>query len=327
MTTQHSLPSCPVGTRTPTRRPVRPSSGSEIRLRRNGRKRLGLFTAMVLPSFLLLLVFVLLPLARGIQLSLYSWDGIAPVMHRVWLENYLRLWSDPRFLQAIGRTLVWWAMHLLLAVGGGMLFAAFLNDIRWRRFRGTVRNLAFLPHVLSLAVVGVVWAQLYHPTVGLVNQVLTAVGLDSLVRSWLGSPELALPAVGIASAWQAYGFYMVIFLAGMQRTDPSLYEAATLDGANGWQRFRTVTLPALHNTISVVIVLAFINSLKGFGTVWSMTEGGPDRASELAVVYVWRQAFQTGDIGMASAGGLSIGIIALVITVGFNRWRDRSREA
>lgn len=294
--------------------------------RKPPRGRTLLWAAMLAPSFVLLAVFVLLPLMRGIQLSVYSWDGVAPVMHRQWLGNYVKLWSDPIFYQALGRTVLWWVMHVVLAAGGGLLMAALINEVRWSRFRTTVRSLAFLPQVLSLAVVGVIWSQLYHPTVGLLNQFLSTVGLDALTRPWLGTPELALPAAGLASAWHGYGFYLVIFLASMQAVDPALYEVAKIDGANAWQRFRNVTWPALHNTVSLVGVLAFISALKGFGTVWAMTEGGPARSSELAAVYVWRKAFQSGDIGVASAAGMSIAVLALVITFVFNRWRDRKAD-
>ncbi|MFD1718691.1 carbohydrate ABC transporter permease [Georgenia deserti] len=302
----------PTAARPPGGRPTQP------------RSRRGVMVALMLaPSLVLLAVFVLAPLARGIQMSFYTWDGVAAVMDRVWLENYARVWTDPNFLWALARTVLWWAIHLSLAVGGGLLTAALISEIRWRWAQSLFRGLAFLPHVLSLAVVGVVWSQMYHPTIGLLNGVLDRVGLDALVHPWLGEASTALPAVGIASAWQAYGFYMVIFLASIQAIDPALHEAASIDGAGPWQRFRNVTIPALYNTMSLVIVLAFINALKGFGTVWAMTQGGPDRSSELVAVYAYRQAFGLGDVGAASAAGLSLAVIAVLITMLFNRWRDR----
>ena len=234
------------------------------------------------------------------------------------------MWSDPAFLKAVLRTVLWWAMHLTLAAGGGLLVAALISEIRWRMAQTVFRSLAFVPHIMSLAVVGVIWSQLYHPTIGLLNDFLETVGLGGFTSPWLGSTTLALPAVGVASAWQGYGFYLVIFLASIQAVDPALHEAAAIDGAGVWQRFRNITVPSLHNAISLVVVLAFINALKGFGTVWAMTEGGPDRSTELVAVYAYRQAFGLGDIGAASAAGLSIAALAIVITVSFNRWRDRA---
>jgi raffinose/stachyose/melibiose transport system permease protein len=277
---------------------------------------------LLLPAFALVALFVGLPVLSGIQFSLYDWNGVDPLMQWVGPANYVELWSDPAFLMALGRTVVWWVLHVTLAAGGGLLMAALINEVVWGRVRAVFRSLAFLPHVLSLAVVGVIWAQLYHPSIGLLNDALRAVGLDALTRPWLGDTVLALPAVGLASAWQAYGFYMLIFLAGMQTIDPALHEAARIDGANSRQRFRHVTLPALHNTISLVLVLAFVSALKGFGTVWAMTQGGPSRSTELAAVYVWRQAFQTGDIGLASAAGLTIAVLAMSIAYAINRRRD-----
>jgi raffinose/stachyose/melibiose transport system permease protein len=282
--------------------------------------------AMLFPAFALVVVFILVPLLSGIQFSLYDWNGVDPVMQWAGLANYAELWTDVAFLQALGRTVVWWIMHVVLAAGGGLLMAGLINEVRWRPAQALFRSLTFLPHVLSLAVVGVIWSQLYHPTVGLLNDALRAISLDFLTSPWLGDPILALPAVGLASAWQAYGFYMLIFLAGMQTIDPALHEAATIDGANARQRFRYVTLPALHNTISLVLVLAFVSALKGFGTVWAMTQGGPSRATELAAVYVWRQAFQSGEIGLASAAGLTIAVLAMGVAFAINRRRDRASE-
>ncbi|GAA4426586.1 sugar ABC transporter permease [Georgenia halophila] len=281
---------------------------------------------MLLPCFALLAVFVLVPLGRGIQLSVHSWDGVSPTMDPVGLGNFAYVWTDLRFLQSLGRTLVWWVMHLFLAVGGALFLAALINEIRWPRARTTFRSLAFLPNVLALSVVGVIWGQIFHPSIGLLNEVLGVVGLEALGRAWLGDQALALGAVGVASAWQAFGFYLVILLAGMQTIDATLYQSAMLDGAGSWQRFRHITLPSLYNTMSLVLVLAFVNALKGFGTVWAMTGGGPSNATELAAVYVWRQAFQSNDVGTASAAGLSIAVIAIVVTFGTTWWRDRAAE-
>jgi raffinose/stachyose/melibiose transport system permease protein len=304
-------------------RPV-PAAAPPRRRPRRGRSGKALFSAlMLLPAVALVAVFVLVPLLRGVQLSLFAWNGVDPVMRWAGVANYVDLWTDVAFLEALGRTVLWWVLHVVFAAGGGLLMAALINEVRSARARSLFRSVGFLPHVLSLAVVGVIWSQLYHPSIGLLNDALSAVGLDALTRPWLGEPVLALPAVGLASAWQAYGFYMVIFLAGMQTIDPAVHEAAVIDGANGWQRFVHVTIPALRNTISLVLVLAFVNALKGFGTVWAMTQGGPSRATELAAVYVWRQAFQTGDIGLASAAGLTIAVITSAIAFAVNRRRDR----
>lgn len=276
---------------------------------------------LLAPSLIFYAVFVLVPLGRAFQLSLTDWDGLAANMNYVGAENYSGIWTDSRFLTSLWRNVIWWAMHVLLAVGSGLLLAILLSEVGRGRF--FFRTVAFFPHVLSLAVVGVIWGQLYHPIVGLINAGLETFGLSSLTRIWLGDPEIALYAVGVASAWQAYGFYMVIFVAGIQSIDPQLHEAARVDGANAWQRIWDITIPSLHNTMTVVLTLAFISAMKGFGTVWAMTQGGPGYASELVAVYVWRTAFQSGAIGQAAAAGLSLAVIVIVFSTVFNRWRDR----
>lgn len=295
-----------------------------VRLAGRWRKRVSAYHMpflLLLPSLLFYTVFVLVPLVRAFQLSLTDWDGLSPTMQYVGVSNYTGIWTDARFLHSLWRNVLWWAMHVVLAAGGGLLLALLLSEVGHARF--FFRTVAFFPYVLSLAVVGVIWGQLYHPSIGLINTTLQSLGLSDLRRIWLGDPTIALYSVGVASAWQAYGFYMVIFLAGIQGIDPQLHEAARVDGANGWQRMRDITIPSLHNTMTLVLTLAFISAMKGFGSVWAMTQGGPGYASELVAVYVWRTAFQSSAVGRAAAAGLSLAVIVIVFSVLFNRRRDR----
>ncbi len=279
---------------------------------------------LLAPSLAFYIVFVLMPLGRALQLSFTDWDGMAADINYVGAENYISIWTNDRFLTSLWRNVLWWVMHVVFGAGGGLVLAILISEVGRGKF--LFRTVAFFPHVLSLAVVGVIWGQLYHPTIGLINASLEQFGLNELTRVWLGDPGIALYSVGVASGWQAYGFYMVIFLAGIQSIDPQLYEAARVDGANAWQRVRDITIPSLHNTMTVVLTLAFISAMKGFGTVWAMTQGGPGYASELVAVYVWRTAFQTGAIGRAAAAGLSLALIVIVFSFIFNRWRDRMEQ-
>jgi raffinose/stachyose/melibiose transport system permease protein len=291
------------------------------------RRKLGEYGWAILfslPAFCFYIAIILIPLFVSVQLSLYDWDGMMPTMDFVGISNYTALWSEPRFLKSLGRTLVWWLLHVVFAVGGGLVTALLIAQIK--RGQSIFRTLSFLPHVLSLSVVGIIWAQLYHPTIGFINITLRKVGLEFLSNIWLGDTTLALPSISVASSWQAYGFYMVLFLAGLQNIDPQLYEAAVMDGAKPRQRFWYITLPSLRNTMTMVLSLAFIASLKGFGTVWAMTGGGPSNSTELVAVYVWRDAFQGSEIGKASAAALILGVVVIVLTIIFNQWRDKKGE-
>lgn len=278
----------------------------------------------LLPAACLYVLIIALPLLRSVQLSLFDWDGLAPTMNYVGVSHYLELWTEPRFMLSLWRTLLWWGLHVLFAVGGGLVAALLVSQVRWGQ--STFRTLMFLPHVLSLSVVGIIWAQMFHPSIGLVNNMLRSVGLGALAHPWLGDALTALPAIGVASSWQAYGFYMVIFLAGLQAIDPQMYEAAVVDGASPWNRFWYITLPCLRNTTTLILSLAFINALKGFGTVWAMTGGGPGYSTELVAVYVWRDAFQSGEIGRASAAALILGATVILLTVLFNQWQDKKGD-
>lgn len=265
---------------------------------------------------------MLQPFGKSVELSFTDWDGAAATLNYIGAQNYLELLTDDRFLLSLARTVVWSVLYIGLAVGGGLLFAALIAELR--RGQALIRALAFLPHALSLAVAGVIWAQLFHPNIGAINAALEALHLGWAAQAWLGEPTLALPSVAVSAAWHGYGFYMVIYLASMQTIDPQLYEAASIDGAGPWQRFRHVTLPGLHNATTVVLTLATINSLKGFDAVWAMTQGGPAYATEIVAVYIWRVAFQAGELGLAAAASVVLTIVVLAFAIYFNRHRDRA---
>lgn len=277
------------------------------------------------PSAAFITLFLFLPVAEAFRLSFFDWNGLSATMNFVGVQTFIDTWTDTRLLSSLWLTIVWWVLHVVLAIGGGLFLAVLIANLR--RGQGLFRTLAFLPHVLSLSVVGVIWAQLYDPGIGLLNQALNGVGLSALATPWLGDPQTALAAVAVTSAWQAFGFYMVIYLAAIQNIDPGLYEAARVDGASAIQQFRHITLPSLHNATTVVLILGFISALKGFGSVWAMTQGGPGTSTELISVYLYRQAFQYGEVSRAAAGGLTLGFLVIILTVLFNRWRDRRAEA
>lgn len=287
-----------------------------------GRKRanVALPLLFLLPSFLLYAVFALFPVLRTMQISLLKWDGFSDAKQFVGGENYHDLATDPVFRDALWHNVLWTVMTIGIAVVIALALAVTLA--RLRRGRGFFRVAFFLPNVISLSVVAIIWAQLYHPLVGPVNIILKRIGLGRLAHLWLGDPTTVLPAINVANNWQTYGFYMVILLAGLQGIDTTLYDAALVDGAGPWALFRYVTLPGLRNVLNLVVILAFINALKGFTLVWVMTQGGPVHKSELLATYIYRAAFIGNTLGPAAAASVVLSVIVIVTTVIFNRLRE-----
>jgi raffinose/stachyose/melibiose transport system permease protein len=211
-------------------------------------------------------------------------------------------------------------MSLLLAVSTAMIISAVLARIR--RGRTFFRVTFFLPNVVSLAVVAVIWGQLYDPLVGPITLLLNRAGLGGLAHLWLGDPATVLPAISVGNSWQSYGFYMVILLAGLQGIDVTLYEAATADGAGAWSLFWHITIPGLRNVLNLVLILAFINALHGFTMVWVMTQGGPMLASDLLATYIYRVAFGDNNLGVATAASVVLSLVVILTTRLFNRLRE-----
>lgn len=278
----------------------------------------------VLPAYIFFFLFVLIPIVRTTILSFTDWSGFSEQIEFLGLSNYAVVLQDARFYKAVLRSLYFTSVHMIAGAGLGLIFAVLIGQVKWGR--NLFRAVFFFPNMLSIAVVGVTWAQFYHPKIGLINQFLKTIGLGFLATPWLGNAATALPAVSIASAWGAYGFYMIIFIAAIQLIDKQLYEAAIMDGANTWKQFWHITIPGLYNTISIVLILSFINGLKGFGSVWAMTQGGPVDATELVMVYIWRDAFQSGgQLSVSLAASILFGLFIVVISAFFNHFRDKKR--
>jgi raffinose/stachyose/melibiose transport system permease protein len=277
--------------------------------------------ALLLPAFAIYAVFSLAPVAWTIWLSFTDSRGLNTTANFVGLTNYQRAVLDPIAGQSLLHTFQWLAGHLILAGGLGLALALLIS--RLKRTRIFFRTALFLPHLVSLAVVGVIWANIYDPFYGLLNTMLGNVGLGWLTQGWLSDPLLVLFSVNLASSWQGFGLYMLLFLAGLQNIDHSLYEAAEMDGANGWQQLWYVTLPGLSEVMTFVISLCLINGLKGFATVFVMTGGGPFYQSELITTYIYRLAFSVQDHGLAAVLCILLSALAIAITVVFNQWRQR----
>ncbi|MBC0855049.1 sugar ABC transporter permease [Pantoea sp. SGAir0180] len=267
----------------------------------------------LLPAVLVYGLFLLLPLLASLGISFTEWDGISmPVFAGV--ANYLRMFSDPVFWIALGNNAILMLFYTLLPISVGLLLCSFLYETRNNTERSVLRILFFLPYIMPMAVLGVVWRWLYNPAFGPIDQFLRAVGLPQLAMSWLGDFTWALPAVGMVATWYFFGFCLVLFMAGLQRMDPSLLEAADLDGSSRRRKFIRITLPGLRPELRIALLLTVIASLKAFDLVYVMTQGGPGTSTMVTNIFMYKQGFDLHYFGYAS----SVAVFSMVIVLGIN---------
>ncbi|GIV14621.1 MAG: sugar ABC transporter permease [Armatimonadota bacterium] len=276
-----------------------------------GRER-GIFvTGFLLPATVLYVLFVVLPVVQAFVFSLYRWRGISANRTFVGLENFRQLFADP---------IVWLAIrhNLLLFVGTSVVILSLAialahaigHDTSTARF---LRSVYLFPQVISLVVVAILWMFILNPSFGILNATLKAVGLEKWAIAWLGERSTALASIGVAHVWHALGFYIMLFAAALRTIPPDVMEAATLDGAMGLTRLRYVTLPMLWAVLRIALVYMAIGTMNIFSLVFLMTQGGPDRATEVMLTYLYEQAFKHSDFGYATA--LAVLNFVLVMTL------------
>jgi N-acetylglucosamine transport system permease protein len=287
---------------------------------RHGRWRF--LAGALIPALVLHVVFVLSPYAQAFYLSLTDWTGVAGEAHFVGTDNYARLAGDSLFLDALRNNALLLVVVPLVTIAIGLFLASMLHlggrgGRRAIRGAGAYQIIYFFPQLLSLVVVAVLWSFVYNPNTGLLNGALRALGLGGFAASWLASPSLALPAVMAVLIWSSVGFYVVLFSAAIDGIPPELFEAAVLDGAGGWATFRNVTLPLVRDSVQVAFVYLGILALDAFAVVQVMTvgPGGPDGATEVIGLSLYRNAFQYGKFGYASAMGVTLFFATLTLAV------------
>jgi raffinose/stachyose/melibiose transport system permease protein len=273
---------------------------------------------LVAPAVLVFAFFVIYPLIRTVQLSLYDYELTAHTMNFVGLQNYVRMLGDPVFWISIRNNMIILVGSVVIQVGFGLVLAALLNRVI-KRGRTFFRTVIFAPVVMSSVAVGVLWQIIYDPNVGLLNTFLQTVGLPTPKQGWLGDPQLAIFMVLLTACWQYTGFAMVIQLAGMQSVPNDLYESAMLDGASERQSFLYITIPMIRNVIFVAMLLTMIGAFKVFDLVYVITRGGPAHNSEVLGTYIYYSAFTVDRAGYASA--LAVILLIFAITLGFAQLR------
>lgn len=280
---------------------------------------------LIAPTFILFSIFFLMPLLYSFSLTFVEWNGFSVDKLFVGLDNYKRLFSDPDFLNAFKNTCVYTISTVPLSVFLSLIMSTLLNN-KVKGFQ-TLKGIYFLPHIVSLVAVGVVWSWIFLPDkYGLLNSILSVFGID--IQTWLHDPDLAMPSLIIIGIWKSMGYNMVIFIAGLLAIPKSLYEAATIDGAKSHQTFWYVTLPMLKPTIFFVMVSSTIYSLfQIFDIVNVTTGGGPVGRTEMLVTYLYKVGFKDYEMGYASAIAFVLFLLAITITVVQRKLADEKQEA
>jgi multiple sugar transport system permease protein/raffinose/stachyose/melibiose transport system permease protein len=249
------------------------------------------------PSLTIIGVFIVFPIVQSFWFSLHNWRIGAAVQEWVGLDNYLELFADDRFWNALRVTAIFAVVSVVAQIAiGYWLASALLRDSLINR---VVRSIFFFPTIVAHATIGLVWRFLLDPSIGLIGGLTAALGAEPI--GWLQSTEWALPTVIFVSVWKNVGFTMIILLAGLKGVPDHLYEAARIDGAKGWQLTRYVTLPSIRPTLLFTTLILTINSLQVFDLVYVMTNGGPLFATDTLVTMMFREGFENFDLGYASA--------------------------
>jgi ABC-type sugar transport system permease subunit len=267
----------------------------------------------LLPALVLIGAFTLLPFVQGVALSFQSWDGVGRDTPFVGLRNYQRVLGDSIFWTSLWNAAVFGLIGFLVgnAISLGMAVAVSGNPPGASFFRIAY----YLPGVFSVVVVGLTFQWLLQPSVGLVNRTLVALGLTALKHNWLSEPGTALPSVAAVYVWYHWGFGFLLFLAGLQGVPRELYEAAAIDGADAWQRFRHVTWPQLMPVTTIVSILTLLAALQIFATVQVLTNGGPGYYTEVPTLRIYKEGFGFNRFGVAAAMSVIFGAILMLLSL------------
>ncbi len=288
------------------------------------RKTLNILVAysFIAPNFIGFAVFTLGPILFAFALAFMHWDGSNPIRF-AGLANFWKLFSDRVFQSAFWNTIIYTGFTVPLTLVCALGLAILLNQkIFGRNF---FRTVAFFPYVASLVAVAVVWNMIFHPEFGPVNMVLYSLGVDPKnLPAWAADRHWAMVTIIMFSIWKNMGYFMVIYLAGLQGISTELYEAADIDGATGWQKFWRITLPQLAPTTFFVSVMLTIQSFKVFDQVYMITQGGPGTSTLVLVYHIYNEAFISWDLGYSSMVALVLFLLVLLITIVQFRWTQRS---
>jgi ABC-type sugar transport system permease subunit len=280
---------------------------------------------LLLPAFLLYTGFVIVPAISSFYYSLTSWDGLSALMPFVGLRNFTDMFHDSRFYVALKNTLGIAITVTILENVIALMLALLVDKIRW--FKSFFRSMIYLPVLLSGIITGFIWSVMMNYSFGVINQMFDLIHLGAFKVNWLGDPHIALVSIMITLLWKSAGYYMIIYLAGLQGIPQELLEASRIDGASGFQQFRHVTFPLLAGTLTVNFTLSLIGGLKVFDQIAVMTDGGPGFATETIAYQIYKVAFADARQGYGTALAMVLfGITLIFATIQVSLLRKREVE-
>ncbi|MGF0220894.1 MULTISPECIES: carbohydrate ABC transporter permease [Bacillus amyloliquefaciens group] len=266
---------------------------------------------LFLAPALIFLLFVYIPIIENVFFSLFEWSSFQPEKTFIGFKNYIDLFHDPVFFTALRNNVLYAVISLICQVGGGLILAAVLEDRLVRKWSPFFRTVFFLPVVISMTVIALLFDFIYNPEIGLLNQLLEAVGLDELTRAWLGDENTAMLSVIFVSQWQSVGYIAMLYIVSIQSIPAELYESAQLDGAGKIQQFFHITVPQTKEMSFVAVVMTLTGAFTVFNEPYILTGGGPGNASEVLSTFLYKSAFTKDMMGYASA----IATVVLLLTL------------
>lgn len=273
----------------------------------------GRFTPywFLLPAFAIYLIFFVYPLLFSFYLSFMKWNLISPVKEFVGTVNYRNLLQDEVFWIAFQNSGLYVLYTVPIAICMGLGLALMVESMT--RGKSLYRLMFFLPVVTSIGIISIVWSLMYNPDVGVINKMLRMIGLDG--PNWLNQPDTVLWSLAILGIWKSFGYNLVLYISGLKAIDRALYESASLDGANRWQKLMHVTLPMISPVTFFIVVMSIISSFQVFATIQVMTQGGPNNASNVLVFQIYQEAFQFFNIGIATASSSLLLVMIGTLTI------------
>lgn len=279
--------------------------------------RIGLF---VLPALIPLIVFWIYPILRSIFISLTDWDYMSPDYNFVWFDNFIALFKDQRFYDALWNTVVFSVGTLIPTIVLGLGLALLLQ----KSFKGSgiIKFILFSPWITPTVAVSIVWTWIYEPNTGIANAILKFFGLPGL--QWIKSSQTAMLAVIIVTVWKSLGYAMIFYLSALEKVPKELYEASGMDGAKSWQRFRDVTIPCISPTTFFLMIITMVNSLQAYDQIQILTQGGPSGSTRTLLYMYYQLGFEEFNMGQATAVAIVLILITVLLSVvqftGSKKW-------